>query len=318
MIALLVAARAVHFASMAMVMGAALFQCLVAEPAFRTAAIGGSASVRAYRARLATILWIGFALAVLSGAAWLLALAAKIGGQGPPVAASGGVAWVLLIETQFGHLWIARAFLAGWLFCALWLGKPSDAGTRFGQGLTTVAALCLMGSLAWSGHAAGSPGVIGDIHLIVDVLHLVAAGAWLGGLLPLSLLFVLAIRQTDPSLASTLQVATRRFSMLGLLSVGTLLATGLVNTWMLAGSLPALLETDYGRLLLLKIALFVAMVAIAGINRFRLTPGLPNTEAVHRLDRNTRVELALGLAIIAIVGVLGVLPPAMHMGMQMH
>ena len=69
-------------------------------------------------------------------------------------------------------------------------------------------------------------------------------------------------------------MATRRFSTLGLLSVGTLLATGLVNTWMLAGSLAALLETDYGRLLLPKIALFVAMVAIASINRLRLTrPG---------------------------------------------
>jgi copper resistance protein D len=318
MIALLAAARAVHFASTAMVTGAALFQYFVAEPAFRTAAIGGSASARAYRGGLAAILWIGFVLAVLSGAVWLLALAAEIGGQGPPVAASGGVAWVLLTETQFGHLWMARAFLAGLLFCALWLGKPSNAGTRFGQGLTTVAALCLMGSLAWSGHAAGSPGAIGDIHLIADVLHLLAAGAWLGGLLPLSLLLMLAIRQTDPSLASTMQVATRRFSTLGLLSVATLLATGLVNTWMLAGSLPALLEADYGRLLLLKIALFVAMVAIAGINRLRLTPRLPNTEAVHRLDRNTRVELALGLAIIAIVSVLGVLSPAVHMGMKMQ
>ena len=317
MIALLAAARAVHFASTAVVMGAALFQYLVAEPAFRTAAIGGSASAQAYRATLATILWIGFALAVLSGAAWLLALAAEIGGS-LPVVVSEGVAWVLLTETQFGHLWMARAFLAGLLFCALWLGKPSDAGTRFRQGLTTVTAMCLMGSLAWSGHAAASPGVIGDIHLIADVLHLVAAGAWLGGLLPLSLLFVLAIRQTDPSLASTLQIATRRFSTLGLLSVGTLFATGLVNTWMLAGSLAALLETDYGRLLLLKIALFVAMVAIASINRLRLTPGLPKTEAVHRLDRNTRVELVLGLMIIAIVSVLGLLSPAVHMGMQMQ
>jgi copper resistance protein D len=317
MIALLAAARAVHFASTAMVMGAAFFQYLVAEPAFRTAAIGGSAGARAYRATLATILWIGFALLVLSGAAWLLALAAEIGSS-PPVVVSKGVAWVLLTETQFGHLWMARAFLAGLLFCALWLGRPSNAGTRFGRGLTTVAALCLMGSLAWSGHAAGSPGGIGDIHLIADGLHLVAAGAWLGGLLPLSLLFVLAIRQRDPSLASTLQIATRRFSTLGLLSVGTLLATGLVNTWMLAGSLPALLETDYGRLLLVKIALFVAMVAIAGINRLRLTPELPTTEAVHRLDRNTRVELALGLMIIAIMSVLGLLSPAVHMGMQMQ
>jgi putative copper resistance protein D len=128
---------------------------------------------------------------------------------------------------------------------------------------------------------------------------------------------VLAMRDTDSALASTLQVATRRFSALGLLSVGTLLATGLVNTWMMADSLASLLATDYGRLLLLKIALFVAMVAIAAVNRVRLTPRLPKTDAIHRLDRNTRVELALGLAIIAAVGVLGVLSPAEHMNMQM-
>ena len=136
-------------------------------------------------------------------------------------------------------------------------------------------------------------------------------------MLPLSLLLVLAFRQTDPALASTLQGVARRFSTLGLLVVGTLLATGLVNTWMMADSPLSLVTTNYGRLLLLKIALFVVMVMIAGINRLQLTPRLPKTDAVHRLDRNTRVELALGFAIIAIVSVLGVLSPAMHMGMQM-
>ncbi len=290
-----------------MMMGAALFQCLVAEPAFRSAAVGDAAGVRAYRVWLATIVWIGLAVAILSGAAWLLTLAAKISGQ-DPVTAAGGVAWLLLTDTQFGHVWIARTFLAGLLFCALWLG---------GQRLTTVTAMGLMGSLAWSGHATGSLGTVGKIHLINDILHLLAAGTWLGGLLPLSLLLVLAFRQTDPALASTLRGVVRRFSTLGLFVVGTLLATGLVNTWMMADSPLRLLTTNYGRLLLLKIALFVVMVTIAGVNRLQLTPRLPKTDAVHRLDRNTRVELALGLAIIAIVSVLGVLSPAMHMGMQM-
>ena len=124
----------------AMVTGAALFQYLVVDPAFRAAATEDAAKARDYRARLAAILWIGFALAVLSGAVWLVALAAKISGQGLAVAASGGAARVLLTETQFGHLWIARAFLAGVLFCALWLGKLSEAGRRSGPGLATVAA----------------------------------------------------------------------------------------------------------------------------------------------------------------------------------
>ena len=80
---LLAAGRAVHFAATAMVMGTALFQCLVAEPAFRTAAVGDAAGLRAYRVWLATIVWIGLAVAILSGAAWLLTLAAKIGGKIP-------------------------------------------------------------------------------------------------------------------------------------------------------------------------------------------------------------------------------------------
>jgi putative copper resistance protein D len=294
-------------------MGAALFQWLVAEPTFHTTAIGGTAGVRAWRARLAAILWISLALAVVSGAAWLLALAARIDGQDPPA----GVAWVLLTETGFGHLWIARAALASLLFCALWFGKPLGGGTRSAQALTVVTATCLMGSLAGSGHAAGTPGALGDLHLVADILHLLAAAAWLGGLLPLSLLFAMALRQTDASLASALPMATRRFSTLGLLSVGTLLATGLVNACMLAGSLPALADTDYGGLLLLKVALFAIIVAIASINRLKLMPHLPGTDATRRLDRNARVEVALGLVIIAIVSVLGTLSPAAHLGMQM-
>ena len=296
-----------------MMMGALLFQWLVAEPTFRTTAIGGTAGVRAWRVRMAVILWTSLALAVVSGAAWLLALAAKIGGQGPPA----GVAWILLTETRFGHLWIARAALALLLFCALWLGKPRDGGTRSAQALTAVTAICLMGSLAGSGHAAGTPGALGEIHLVADVLHLLAAAAWLGGLLPLSLLYGMALRQTDPSLTSALPLATRRFSTLGLLSVGTLLATGLVNTCMLAGNLSALENTDYGALLLLKVTLFAVIVAIASINRLRLMPELPRTHAVRRLNRNARVEVVLGLAIIAIVSVLGTLSPAAHLGMQM-
>jgi hypothetical protein len=60
------------------------------------------------------------------------------------------------------------------------------------------------------------------------------------------------------------------------------------------------------------------LLLIAGISRLRLTPALPKMDAVHRLACNMRVELALGLAIIAIVSVLGVLPPAAHMAMQLQ
>lgn len=115
----------------------------------------------------------------------------------------------------------------------------------------------------------------------------------MGGLLPLWLVFRLAM--TDQSLGSTMQVATHRFSTLGVLAIGTLLATGFVNAWVLVGTLPALFETGYGRLLLLKIALFADMVAIASVNRFRLTPRLPRREPTDQLARNMLIEVGPGV-----------------------
>jgi hypothetical protein len=119
------------------------------------------------------------------------------------------------------------------------------------------------------------------------------------------------------------RTATVRFSILGIVSVGTLLVTGIVNTYYLAGSVPALLHTDYGRLLLIKIALFLAMVAIAAVNRFRLTPQLlqdasiaASRDALRQLRRNAAIETLAGAIIIAIVAALGTMPPGIHAAHQ--
>jgi putative copper resistance protein D len=78
--------------------------------------------------------------------------------------------------------------------------------------------------------------------------------------------------------------------------------------------------TDYGQLLLLKIAAFAIMVGFAMVNRLWLTPRLAltsnaeaNPHALSALRRNTLIEIVLGLAIFAIVGVLGTLHPAIHL-----
>jgi putative copper resistance protein D len=317
MVDLLIAARAVHLASSAIVAGTALFQFAVAEPAFRMALADPQTSI-AFRRKLRAIVLLGLVVAVFSGALWLVALAMTIRGQDPAAVLSSGTVWLLLTRTQFGHAWIARSVMAAVVLGTLGLRGWSEAAIRRREGLSAISAAALMGSLAWAGHAAATPGVVGEIHLATDVLHLVAAGAWLGGLLPLWMLFRLALRRLDPSLDLTLQVATHRFSTLGLTAVGTLLATGLVNTWALVGGLPALVGTDYGRLLLAKVVLFVAMVAIAVVNRTRLTPLLPSTATVGQLSRNTLVEIGLGLVIIAVVSVVGVLPPAAHMAAHMQ
>ena len=97
-----------------------------------------------------------------------------------------------------------------------------------------------------------------------------------------------------------------------MIAVGLLLITGIINTWLLTDSIFNLPGTDYGRLLLFKIALFVAMAAFATVNRWYWSPRLPAPRAVGAIRRNALIELGLGLAVICIVGALGTLPPPLH------
>jgi putative copper resistance protein D len=177
----------------------------------------------------------------------------------------------------------------------------------------------LIGSLAWAGHAAAGDGVEGTIHLAADILHLVAAAAWVGALIPLALLLGAARRDQSEAAVAVARAAVLRFSSLGIASVGTLVATGLVNTWVLAGSVAALVETDYGHLLLVKVVLFLVMLSFSAINRLWLTPRLAHAPkaagappAMRQIERNSLIEAGLGAIIILIVGLLGTLPPALQ------
>jgi copper resistance protein D len=108
-----------------------------------------------------------------------------------------------------------------------------------------------------------------------DALHLLAAGAWIGGLLALA--HILAADQEDVG-----QVLMR-FSGMGYVAVAVLMASGLVNGWYLVGSLAALMGTSYGQLLLVKLCLFAGMLGLALTNRFWLVPSLGrNAEGVLR------------------------------------
>ena len=108
--------------------------------------------------------------------------------------------------------------------------------------------------------------------------------------------------------------AARRFSTLGLASVTALIASGLVNAWYQVGAVPALIGTLYGRLLLVKLALFAAMIVVAVVNRGNLAPRVADADrgARRALRRNALLEIVLGLGVVVVVGRLGVTVPAAH------
>jgi putative copper resistance protein D len=317
----LIYARAIHFAATMLVVGVVFFAVFVAAPAWRGVSSNGGVAVKV-RKRLAVIAWTGLALALISGAAWLILTAAAMSGLPAAQIFDDGVLWTVLLQTTFGRDWLARFALAGALAATLpALLSPQGHKTRWLEAAATILAAAFAGTLAWSGHAAGGLGGEAIIHPAADVLHLIAAAAWVGALLPLVVLFA-AAGADDASLAMA-RTATTRFSILGIFSVGTLLVTGIVNTFYLAGSVAALRGTDYGRLLLIKIALFLAMVAIAAVNRFHLTPQLvqeasiaASRDTLRRLRRNATVEALAGAIVIAIVAALGTMVPAIHAAHQ--
>src|SRR5208282_5205150 len=96
----LIGARAVHFASTAIVFGVVLFRFQIAEAAFRQAGASVLAAKTNYLRKLSRILWISLALAVLSGAMWLILLAANISNEPIPIAVSDGTLWTVLTQTQ--------------------------------------------------------------------------------------------------------------------------------------------------------------------------------------------------------------------------
>jgi copper resistance protein D len=305
----LIAIRAIHFAATAITAGTLVFRTVVAKPALRSE----DAAAKLFWAQNLRVAWIGLAITIVSGVIWLLFQAVSMSGLPPSQAMTPGVLLTVLNQTQFGSVSEIRMVLAVILAICLAYDRLALADR-----LATAAAVGLTAAIAWTGHAASTPGATGNLHLAADALHLSAAASWIGGLVALVLLLALARGHQALAWTALARDATLRFSTLGIVSVGTLLATGFVNAWILVGSFHALVITGYGRLLMLKIVVFAIMLAFAAVNRFWLTPRLATPgsetqlEALRRLTRNSVVEIALGFTIFAIVGALGTLHPAIH------
>jgi len=196
-------------------------------------------------------------------------------------------------------------------------------GTTLRTAAPVALAAALLASLAAMGHSGAGAGPAGVILLASDGLHLIAAGAWIGALLPLALLLG-ALRRGDLTVGlAVARNAVSRFSTLGTACVGAVLATGLVNSTSLVGTMEALTQTGFGQLLLAKLTLVALVLGLAAINRWRLTPELDRDQitaeiALRLLTRTTLLEAAVGLAIVAIVAALGTVPPAaeFHMSHQ--
>jgi putative copper resistance protein D len=216
----------------------------------------------------------------------------------------------MLTGMSAGTAWIVRIAALASVLAAVAIRPPAT------MLIVAVAGSALaLASLAWTGHGAMDSGGRGVVHASADVVHLLASGSWLGGLLALAILLWPSTTRADHDLTHR---ALARFAATGTIAVALLILTGLVNSWLLIGidRLPALWTSLYGRLLLIKLALFVVMLGLAASNRFQLTPALQRdirdgraTLAIGKLRKSLAVETVAALGILGLVSWLGTLSP---------
>ncbi len=209
---------------------------------------------------------------------------------------------MMLLETDVGLAWALRMTALAIVVIRPSLWPASLAGA------------IALASLAWSGHGAMDEGWLRFWHFLSDILHLLAAGAWLGALLALVLMASGRIGDTRLRLLAD---AVKRFEWVGALIVLTVSVTGVMNYLFIVGPrLDGVLFGTYRLLLAIKVLAFAVMLVLAALNRFHLGPSLQQSLrdgqhliAANALRRSVVMELALALLIVALVAWLGTLSP---------
>jgi copper transport protein len=337
------ATKALGYLAIALVLGGLGFLALVWRPALAEAAGGEEQWTRAasaFRSRTLTVLSTALGLGVLTSAAGLVLQGAT---------AAGTSAWsamdpAVVREVAGTHAGLAWALRLGvWALLAVVLGVVAALGAvpavREAQlGATGLAldrpppraalvavalpALALAFLPALAGHASTQHPVWALYPL--DVAHVLAMSAWLGGLVALVVCVPAATRAlAPPDRTRLLTAALTRFSVIALIAVGVLAATGVTQAIIEVRHLDALTDTAFGRSVLIKAGLLAVLIAFGAVNRQRVVPAFRRLAATAaapgapgRLLRLTlRSEVALVLVVLGVTGALtGYAPPTSASG----
>lgn len=244
------------------------------------------------RPGLTAALAAGGALASLAG---LLLLAVNLADD-PAILVSPSGTWSMITAMGAGLAGLARLGLLVLLASVPPLRRPWPGRVLSGLALA---------SLAWSGHAAAGEGAQGLLRLAADGLHLLAAGVWIGALAG----FVALVRPGQDLTQGGRALAA--FSGVGTACVAVLVATGLLNLFADTDGWPlaALGHSLWGVLLAAKLVLVAAMLGLAALNRFVLTPRLRASGPPGAIRLSLALEFTLGLTVLLLVAILGRLSP---------
>ena len=292
------AARAVQYGAIALGLGLLAVLLLAWRPALRATG-AGEAAAGAFAARARRLLLAAGIAGAVSGVAAIGLQAATA--QGDALWSSLGAAGNVL-QTRFGTVW--GIGVLAWLAVAVLAAarRPLAAGVP-------LAGLALLPGLG--GHAGVQDPVA--VLLAANVLHVLGASAWIGGIAALVLALPAATRAVGAEARTPLLAATMaRFSTTALAGVAALLAGGILQSLLQLDAVADLVDTAFGRVILVKACLMLALLGLGALNRRRILPALDRAAAAGAspgragalLRRSLRAEVALGLAAFAVTGAL--------------
>ncbi len=275
--------RGLHLVALLSAFGTLVFAEMVAPPALRD--------------RLMRHARVGSAAALVLGAAWFVVQATVFADSWDLITAVPAT----LLYTRFGRILGLRLLLIAAL-PVLPLLRAS------GRRLAPIVAGIALATQGMIGHAGAADGNAAFGLIASEALHLLAAGAWLGALPPL----LLCLHTLPPHEA---RLAAERFSPIGMAAVSVIAVTSLAQSVALIGDFPGLIGTAYGRAALVKLTLFLVMLAFAAWNRLSLTDrldGLNPIRTARLLRFSVMTETGCGLLVILSAGLLASLVPGLH------
>jgi putative copper resistance protein D len=302
----LVISRWIHFASVFVLFGSSFFWFY--EGAERSSA-GPGGLPRAVRATT-ILLRIAAPIAAISGVAWLACILINMARDFHSVVDPEDLR-LFFFETPFGTVSIMRLALLTIGVVIAFL--PWHGHWRFAA-LVPVGALLLV-TQAWFGHSAEGVGLYRASMITVYGIHTLATAAWVGGL-PTLLFALVEQRRFGPAEArnSTLDVCSR-FSSMAMVAVTLVVASGIANAgFRVAGSFGKLFDSGYGDVLLKKLAVVAAMLAVAYFNRFIATPRLRAASSkemrqITWLRYSVAFDVVLGALVLGASAILGITMP---------
>ena len=296
------ATRWLEFMAMLAVIGAVIFRLVVLPRANREMASVMSIETHNEIADTARRLAQG-ALVLL-----ILVQLSRFSGEvhallGADAAINRGV-FISMLGTGWGTGWFIG--IAGTVVAAVGLLLVRRWRDDVGWTVAAIGALAAGCSPALTGHARTTLPV--GLAVVTDVLHVLAACAWLGTLLTLLFVALPLVRgarsMTRVGSGALVASLVRAFHPVALTCAAVVVGSGLVAAWLRLPTVASLWESGYGRLLLLKLAFVAVVVVLGAINWRGLLPTLGDDASARRITRTASAELTIAALVLAVTAVL--------------